>query len=76
MDETDRRSLLRQLSDAEYRDVLNVCATMPNVEMEVCCEGVFYAIFVMSAGLSYFNFSMLCQESFALSYFAHHHLYQ
>jgi translocation protein SEC63 len=38
MSEPDRRALLRQLSDAEYRDVLNVCAMMPNIEINVRCE--------------------------------------
>ncbi|XP_052280964.1 translocation protein SEC63 homolog [Dreissena polymorpha] len=38
MDEEERRALLRNLNDAEYQDVMNVCATMPNVEMIVQSE--------------------------------------
>jgi len=40
MNDEDRRSLLRQLTDSEYRDVLSVCAMMPNVEITARCEGV------------------------------------
>ena len=40
MNEDDRRSLLRQLTDAEYRDVLSVCAMMPNVDITTHCEGL------------------------------------
>lgn len=39
MEEEERRSLLRSLSDEEYQDVINVCATLPNVEMIVRSEG-------------------------------------
>ena len=39
MEEEDRRALLRTLTDDEYRDVMNVCATMPNVEMTIKSEG-------------------------------------
>ena len=41
MGEDDRRALLRQLTDSEYRDVINVCAMLPNIEIEVQCEGLF-----------------------------------
>ena len=40
MEEEDRRALLRTLSDDEYRDVMNVCATMPNIEMTIKSEGI------------------------------------
>ncbi|CAH8643229.1 unnamed protein product [Dicrocoelium dendriticum] len=33
-----RRSLLRSLSDEQYRDVLNVCASMPILEIGYRCE--------------------------------------
>lgn len=39
MKDDERRALLRQLSDSEYRDVMNVVATLPNVEVKVNCEG-------------------------------------
>ncbi len=39
MKEEERRSLLRSLADDEYRDVMNVCARMPNVTMEVTSKG-------------------------------------
>ena len=40
MNDEDRRSLLRQLTDSEYRDVLSVCAMMPSVDITVHCEGL------------------------------------
>jgi len=40
MNDEDRRSLLRQLTDSEYRDVLNVCAMMPSVDISAHCEGL------------------------------------
>ena len=43
MNDEDRRSLLRQLTDSEYRDVLSVCAMMPNVEITAHCEGEAHA---------------------------------
>ncbi len=39
--EEERRSLLRSLTDDEYRDVMNVCASMPNVSMEVTSKGTY-----------------------------------
>ncbi|KAG5455169.1 secretory subunit [Clonorchis sinensis] len=36
--EDKRRNLLRNLSDEEYRDVLNVCASMPSLEISYRCE--------------------------------------
>ncbi|KAF5400536.1 Translocation protein SEC63 [Paragonimus heterotremus] len=33
-----RRTLLRSLSDEQYRDVLNVCASMPSLEVTYRCE--------------------------------------
>lgn len=38
MDDDERRALLRNLNDAEYQDVMNVCAMMPNVQMTVRSE--------------------------------------
>ncbi|KAL4233084.1 secretory subunit [Mactra antiquata] len=38
MEEEERRLLLRSLSDDEYQDVMNVCATLPNVEMIIRSE--------------------------------------
>ncbi|XP_061193308.1 translocation protein SEC63 homolog isoform X3 [Saccostrea echinata] len=35
MKEEDRRSLLRHMTSDEYRDIINVCATLPHVKMEV-----------------------------------------
>ena len=40
MNDDDRRLLLRQLSDSEYRDVLSVCAMMPSVDITAHCEGL------------------------------------
>jgi len=40
MNDDDRRLLLRQLTDSEYRDVLSVCAMMPNVDITAHCEGL------------------------------------
>jgi len=37
--EEDRRALLRSLNEDEYRDVMVVCSMLPNVEMNICCEG-------------------------------------
>ena len=45
MEEEDRRLLLRTLTDDEYRDVMNVCAVMPNVEMIIKSEGT--AVFIL-----------------------------
>ena len=39
MKEDERRSLLRNFTDDEYRDVMNVCARLPNVTMEVSSKG-------------------------------------
>ena len=39
MKEDDRRALLRTFTDDEYRDVMNVCAGLPNVTMEVSSKG-------------------------------------
>ena len=39
MKEEDRRSLLRTFTDDEYRDVINVCARLPDVSMEVSSKG-------------------------------------
>lgn len=36
MKETERRLLVRRLSDEEYLDLLAVCATFPHVD--VCAE--------------------------------------
>ncbi|WAR09208.1 SEC63-like protein [Mya arenaria] len=38
MDDDERRALLRSLTDDEYQDVINVCATLPNVVMVVKSE--------------------------------------
>ena len=39
MKEEERRSLLRSFTDDEYRDVMNVCARLPNITMEVSSKG-------------------------------------
>lgn len=31
--------MLQKLSEAEYRNVMNVCAAMPDIEVNVSCEG-------------------------------------
>ena len=49
MEEEDRRALLRTLTDDEYRDVMNVCATMPNVEMTIKSEGTFVLLVLRKA---------------------------
>ncbi|XP_013381039.1 translocation protein SEC63 homolog [Lingula anatina] len=38
MNEEDRRLLLRTLSDSEYRDVMNVCAQMPHIDLTIKSE--------------------------------------
>lgn len=38
MQDEDRRSLLRGLTDDEYQDVMNVCRKLPHVKMEVRTE--------------------------------------
>lgn len=38
MEEEERRALLRSLTDDEYHDVINVCATLPNIEMTIRSE--------------------------------------
>ncbi|CAH1799731.1 unnamed protein product [Owenia fusiformis] len=35
MKEEDRRSLLRSISDEEYKDIMNVCTSMPHITMKV-----------------------------------------
>lgn len=40
MKDEDRRVMLRNLSDQEYRNVINVLAAMPLVKMEVTTEGM------------------------------------
>lgn len=41
MKEEDRRSLLRHLTMDEYRDIINVCASLPYVTMEVHSTGIY-----------------------------------
>lgn len=38
MEEDERRALLRSQTDEEYTDIMNVCATLPNVEMVIRSE--------------------------------------
>lgn len=42
MKDEDRRQMLRSLSDAEYLDIVTVCANMPYVEMKIRSEGMWY----------------------------------
>lgn len=44
MDEEERRALLRSQTDEEYTDIMNVCATLPNVEMVIRSEGKHFAL--------------------------------
>ena len=39
MDDEERRALLRSLGDEQYQDVMNVCATLPNVQLVMRSEG-------------------------------------
>jgi translocation protein SEC63 len=39
MREEDRRNMLRNMSDDDYRDVMNVCASMPYIQMNVTSGG-------------------------------------
>jgi len=39
MREDERRALLRTLADDEYTNVMNVCANLPYIEMDVKTEG-------------------------------------
>ena len=51
MKEDERRALLRNFTDDEYRDVMNVCASLPNVTMEVSSKGKRNdKIYVMAVG--------------------------
>lgn len=43
MKDEDRRDMLR-MSDADYRDILNVCAQMPHVTMDHTVEGTYYIV--------------------------------
>lgn len=45
MKEEDRRSLLRHLTMDEYRDIINVCASLPYVTMEVHSTGIYQVSF-------------------------------
>ncbi|XP_052277344.1 translocation protein SEC63 homolog isoform X2 [Dreissena polymorpha] len=38
MDTVERRSLLKDLNESQYNDVMNVCALMPYVTMSATCE--------------------------------------
>ncbi|XP_041351703.1 translocation protein SEC63 homolog [Gigantopelta aegis] len=38
MEDSDRRAMLRSLSDQEYTDIMNVCSIMPHVEMNIRSE--------------------------------------
>ena len=44
MEEEERRSLLRSLSDDEYRDIMCVLASMPNINMKTKIEGKYKII--------------------------------
>lgn len=39
MKDDERRSILRSLTDEEYLDVMEVCASMPYVTLEIKSEG-------------------------------------
>ena len=42
MNETDRRFVLQTLGESQYRDVMNVCSAMPDIEIQVECEGLYH----------------------------------
>jgi len=35
MKDADRRSVLRYLSDEQYEDIMRVCSSYPNIDMNV-----------------------------------------
>lgn len=45
MKEEDRHSLLRYLTADEYRDIINVCSSLPYVTMEVHSTGIYIWIY-------------------------------
>jgi len=50
MKEDERISLLRSLSPDEYRDVMNVCATLPYVILTIRSEGRFVPLYSRGGG--------------------------
>ena len=54
MKEEDRRAMLRGLTDAEYLDVMTVCAHLPFVEMNLKTEGNFIKITSMLSACACF----------------------
>ncbi len=40
MDDEQRRSMLRSLTDEQYYDIMNVLAIYPHVKMNVSCGGI------------------------------------
>lgn len=47
MKEEDRHSLLRYLTADEYRDIINVCSSLPYVTMEVHSTGIYIYEYTM-----------------------------
>ena len=52
LNEEDRPKLLQTLTAAEYRDVVNVCADLPNVDMTVKSEGIELVVVLFVSGTS------------------------
>jgi hypothetical protein len=55
MKEDERISLLRSLSPDEYRDVMNVCATLPYVILTIRSEGRFVPLYSRGGGGMFFS---------------------
>ena len=66
MKEDERKSVLRSLSPDEYRDVMNVCATLPHVILTIRSEGRFVPLYTRREGMFFFatfnNISVLLVE--------------
>jgi hypothetical protein len=40
MDDEQRRSMLRSITDEQYYDIMNVLAIYPHITMKVSCGGI------------------------------------
>ena len=40
MDDDERRSMLRSITDEQYDDIMRVLAIYPHITMKVSCEGM------------------------------------
>jgi hypothetical protein len=59
MKDADRRSVLRYLSDEQYEDIMRVCSSYPNIDMNVEFKSTsFFRHLTISAQKANGNFTL------------------